>query len=255
MTKIIVSGCFGRLGAEICKLAADETEIVAGVDIIPAEVGLPYPTYGEITQCTVVADVVICCLPPTAEADTLTLLEYCVTKKIPVVMCTTGLSERVEKELVRASEKTAILLSPNMSLGINLLSNMLDRAARLLYDARFDIEIIEKHHNQKLDSPSGTAIMLAETINNALDGKMQFVNDRSREKTKRSRNEIGLHALRGGSIVGEHSVVFAGLDEVVEFTHIAQSRNAFAVGALKAARYIGSKPPRLYSMQDLINDA
>jgi len=152
-----------------------------------------------------------------------------------------------------ASEKVAILQSPNMSLGINLLSNMLSRATKLLYDANFDVEIVEKHHNQKLDAPSGTALMLANTVNQALGGEMRIVNDRSNAHTKRERNEIGLHVLRGGSIVGEHSVVFAGLDEVIEFTHIAQSRDAFAVGALRAAEFIKGKPPGMYTMQDLIN--
>ncbi|MCL2839533.1 MAG: 4-hydroxy-tetrahydrodipicolinate reductase [Defluviitaleaceae bacterium] len=256
MTKIIVCGCFGRLGAVICKLAEKEplTEIVAGVDITPADGGLTFPTYGEISQCTIDGDVIVCCLPPTADADILALIAFSVAKKIPLVMCTTALSSQAEDELQSAKTKTAILRSPNMSLGINLLSNMMSKAARLLYNARFDIEIIEKHHNQKLDAPSGTAVMLAETINAALGGEMKMVNDRSCEKATRDRNEIGLHALRGGSIVGEHSVVFAGLDEVVEFTHIAQSRDAFAVGTLKAAIYIKNKPAGMYSMQDLIND-
>ena len=256
MTRIIVCGCFGRLGAVICKLSAAEPsiEVAAGVDIVPAARGLAFPVYGEISQCATPADVIINCMPPTAEADTYSLLKYVTANNLALVMCTTGLSDGIEKELITASEKVAVLRAPNMSLGINLLANMLDRAARLLYDAHFDIEIIEKHHNQKLDSPSGTAIMLAETVNTALGGQMKMVNDRSREKTTRARNEIGLHALRGGSIVGEHSVVFAGFDEVVEFTHIAQSRDAFAVGALKAAKYIHGKPSGLYTMQDLIND-
>ncbi|MCL2217598.1 MAG: 4-hydroxy-tetrahydrodipicolinate reductase [Defluviitaleaceae bacterium] len=254
MTRIIVCGCLGRLGATICKLAVEEpgVEIAAGIDILSGGESA-FPIYGEISQCNP-ADVVISCLPPTAEAEIVAVLGYCAAKKLPIVMCTTGLSDLVEKMLVTASEASAVLRAPNLSLGINLLANMLNRAARILYDASFDIEIIEKHHNQKLDAPSGTAIMLAETINAALDGQMRMVTDRSREKSKRARNEIGLHALRGGSFVGEHSIVFAGQNETVEFTHIASSRDAFAVGALKAARYISGKPPGLYTMQNLIND-
>jgi len=215
---------------------------------------MAFPVYGDIAQCAMAADVVLDFLPPTAVAETLGVLEFCVSRKIPLVLCTTGMPPEVESEIAAASEKVAVLRSANMSLGINLLSNMLRRASKLLHDAKFDIEIIEKHHNKKLDSPSGTAILLAETINDALDGKMRFVNDRSGVHAKRAHDEIGLHALRGGSIVGEHSVVFAGLDEVIEFTHIAQSRDAFAVGAIKAADFMRGKPPGLYTMQDLIND-
>jgi len=255
MTKIIVCGCFGRMGAVVCKLAAEarNVEVVAGVDILSSGDGLTFPTYGDISGCGMEADAIIDFLPPIAVADTLAIIEHSVKKQVPLVLCTTGLPADVENAVREASEKVAILQSPNMSLGINLLSNMLDRAARLLYDANFDIEIVEKHHNQKLDAPSGTALMLANTVNDALGGKMRLVNDRSQSHAKRGKDEIGLHALRGGSIVGEHNVVFAGLDEVIEFTHIAQSRDAFAVGALKAAEFIKGKPPGLYNMQDLIN--
>jgi len=255
MTKLIVCGCFGRMGKVVCNLAAAtrDMEVVAGVDILSSGDGLTFPTFGDISGCSMNADAIIDFLPPTAVADTMAIVEYSVQNQVPLVLCTTGLSSDVEKVIREASEKVAILQSPNMSLGINLLSNMLGRAAKLLYDADFDIEIVEKHHGQKLDAPSGTALMLANTVNQALGGTMRLVNDRSATHTKRERNEIGLHALRGGSIVGEHSVVFAGLDEVIEFTHIAQSRDAFAVGALKAAKFIKGKLPGLYTMQDLIN--
>ena len=255
MTKIIVCGCFGRMGKVVCSLAhaARNMEVVAGIDILSSGDGLTFPTFGDISSCGMEADAIVDFLPPTAVADTLAIVEYSVKKQVPLVLCTTGLSGDVENAVRTASEKVAILQSPNMSLGINLLSNMLSRATKLLYDANFDIEIVEKHHSQKLDAPSGTALMLANTVNKALGGEMRLVNDRSNAHAKRERNEIGLHALRGGSIVGEHSVVFAGLDEVIEFTHIAQSRDAFAVGALKAAEFIKGKPPGMYTMQDLIN--
>ena len=256
MIKIIVCGCFGRMGTVVCKLAAEsaDMEVVAGVDIVSTGAGLTFPTYSGISECSMDADVIIDFMPPTAVADTLAILEYSVKRRVPLVLCTTGLPTDVEASVKTASKKVAILQSPNMSLGINLLSNMLSRAARLLYDANFDVEIVEKHHNQKLDAPSGTALLLANTVNDALGGNMHIVNDRSQTHAKRSRDEIGVHALRGGSIVGEHSVVFAGLDEVIEFTHIAQSRDAFAVGALKAAKFIQGKSAGLYTMQDLIND-
>ena len=257
MTRIIVCGCFGRMGTVVCRLAAENPglEVVAGIEILEAAGGLPYPVYGNINQCVIPADAVINFLPPTAAiADVLAILDYCVAKSVPLVLCTTGISADVEAAVLAASAKVAILRSANMSLGINLLSNMLQRASRLLYDTGFDIEIIEKHHNQKLDAPSGTALLLADAINDTLGGKMRFVNDRSGSHAKRTRDEIGLHALRGGSIVGEHNVIFAGRDEVIEFAHIAQSREVFAVGALKAAEFVRYKAPGLYTMQDLIND-
>ena len=170
------------------------------------------------------------------------------------MICTTGMSAEVEAAIVKAAEKVAVLRSANMSLGVNLLSALLRRASRLLYDADFDIEITEKHHNQKIDAPSGTALLLADSVNAAMKGKMRYVHDRSQSHKKRDRDELGIHALRGGTIVGEHSVIFAGLDEVVEFTHIAHSRNVFATGALKSAQFLIGKPPGLYSMQDLIDN-
>ena len=255
MTKIILCGCLGKLGSTICRLASSNTtfEITAGVDTQPPSGGLSYPIYTDIIQCQQPADAVICCFPPSAAADIETLLKYCVQRQIPLVLCTTGLPDSILKSVQQAAQEVAVFQSANMSLGVNLLTNILSRAAKLLYDAGFDIELIEKHHNQKLDAPSGTAYLLADAANQALGGKMQYVHDRSQTAAKRNRNEIGIHTLRGGSIVGEHSVVFAGQDEVIELTHIAQSRDVFAVGALRAARFIADKPPGLYDMQDLIN--
>jgi len=243
------------MGSAVCRLASEnkEVEIVAGVDVMPPGGGLSYPIYTDITQCQQSADVVICFFPPSAIADIEVLLGYCATKQLPLVLCTTGLPGNILEAVQQASVKAPILVSANLSLGINLLENMLGRATKLLYDAGFDIEIIEKHHNQKLDAPSGTAYLLADAVNQALGNKMQYVHDRSQTRNKRGRNEIGIHALRGGSIVGEHNVVFAGQNEVIELTHIAGSRDVFAVGAISAAQFVKGKPPGLYTMQELIN--
>jgi len=258
-TRIIVCGAFGRMGRAVCQLAAESTdvEVVAGVDILTSHAGLgalSFPAYSSISQVTAQADAIVSFMPPTAIDDTLALLEYGVSHHIPMVICTTGLPALFEQAIADASSKVAILESPNMSLGINLLANMISRAAKLLYDAKFDIEIVEKHHNQKLDSPSGTALMLANTVNDSLGGNMRIVLDRSGAAGKRERDEIGVFALRGGSIVGDHSVIFAGSNEVIEISHSAQSRDTFAVGAIKAAKYLKGKPAGLYNMQNLINE-
>jgi len=255
MTKIIVCGAFGRLGSAVCRLAEanPDVEIVAGVDIVPPSGGLEYPIFSDIKQCQAAADAALCILPPSATVDLEAMLEYCEIRQIPLVLCTTGLPASIFAKVRQTAEKVAVFQSANMSLGINLLANMLSRTAKLLYDVGFDIEIIEKHHNQKLDAPSGTAYLLADAANQALDGQMTYVHDRSQHSKKRSPNEIGIHALRGGTVVGEHNIIFAGQDEVIELTHIAQSRDVFAVGALKAALFIKDKPPGYYGMQDLIN--
>jgi len=243
------------MGNAVCRLAAQspDVEIVAGVDILSHGGGLTYPIYSDISQCQQTADAVICFLPPSSSTDIDALLQYCASKQTPMVLCTTGLPASTLDVMNNACKKVAVFQSANLSLGINLLVNMLGRASKLLYDAGFDIEIIEKHHNQKLDSPSGTAYLLADAANEALGGKMLYIYDRSQTRSKRPRNEIGLHALRGGSIIGEHNIIFAGQDELIELTHIAQSRDAFAAGAISAAKFIKDKPPGLYTMQELID--
>jgi len=250
---IIVVGCFGRLGSVICNMAGQGTQVVAGVDIITPGDALPYPIYTDINACEQPADVVVVCVPPHAAASVLAATEYCETRQIPMVLCTTGLDAATMEAVKKTTQRNAVMISANMALGINLLANLLNKAAKLLYDANFDIEIIERHHNQKLDAPSGTAYLLADAANDALGGNMRYTLDRSSNQHKRERDEIGLHALRGGTITGEHSVVFAGLDEVVELKHIAQSRDVFAVGALKAVLYMKGQPAGLYTMQDMIN--
>lgn len=252
MTKIILNGCLGRMGRVVRALVEEDPscEIVAGIDTASIGAALTFPTYSEFTGCDMPADVVIDFSGIGAMHG---LLQYGVQKHIPLVICTTGLTPEIMSDIREVSREVAVFQSANLSLGINLITNMLNRAAKLLCDANFDVEIIEKHHNRKLDAPSGTALMLADAINRATGGGMDYIYDRTDRREKRGKNELGIHALRGGTIVGEHSVVFAGCDEVVEFTHIAQSREVFAVGAVKAAVFLKGKPPGLYDMQDLIN--
>lgn len=252
MTGIILNGYLGRMGRVVRLLVETDPdcEIVAGVDTAAVGDGLTFPTYHEFTACDRPADAVVDFSGISALHG---LLQFCVEKHIPAVLCTTGFSAEAVSEIQAASEKVAIFKSANMSLGINLITHMLNRAAKLLYDARFDIEIIEKHHSQKLDAPSGTALMLADAVNTAAGGGLNYTYDRTARREKRPQAELGIHSLRGGTVVGEHSVIFAGQDEVIEFTHKAYSREVFAVGALKAAQFIKGKPPGLYDMQNLID--
>jgi len=256
VAKIILLGCFGRMGEATSKLAATmpNVEIVYGTDMVASQEPRSYPTSSSIGSCHTPADAVISFLPPGAADDLSAAIKYCIQKNIPLIICTTGLPQHINQEIANAAAHIAIMHSPNMSLGVNLLASIVQQAAKLLYNAHFDIEIVEKHHNKKIDAPSGTAVMLADTVNTALGGNMQIVSDRSQTQAVRSRNEIGMHAVRGGTIVGEHSIIFAGQDEVVEISHAALSRNVFAAGALEAAKFIAGKVPGMYTMQDLINE-
>lgn len=250
MIKVIMNGCNGKMGqviTGICK-ADPAVEIVAGVDLYDG-IANDYPVFPNISVCDVKADVIIDFSNAQAVDD---LLIYSAEKQIPVVLCTTGLSEEQIARVKETSEKTAILKSANMSLGINTLMELLKQAATILAPAGFDIEIVEKHHNQKLDAPSGTALALADTMNEALDNTYEYKYDRSKERKKREKNEIGISAVRGGSIVGEHEVIFAGLDEVITFEHTAYSRSVFGKGAVEAAKFLAGKGPGLYDMQDVI---
>lgn len=243
-------GCNGRMGQFITRLAEKETdmEIVAGVDV-SNHIQNEYPVFSSIADCDVEADVVI----DFASAKAVdALLDYCVAKKLPCVLCTTGLSEEQLKKVKEASGETAVLKSANMSMGINLLLKLLREAAPVLAAAGFDIEIVEKHHNQKLDAPSGTAVALADAVNGALDNAYEYVYDRSARREVRPQKEIGISAVRGGTIVGDHDVIFAGTDEVITFSHRAYSREVFAKGALLAAKFLAGKPAGYYDMSDVI---
>jgi len=249
MIKILLSGCNGRMGQVITRLSADndELKIVAGYDINNS-IKNDYPVFTNIEDCNVNVDVIIDFSNPNAFES---ILGYAVSRKVPLVLATTGLTPTQRSLLGKASEQIPILSSANMSYGVNLLIDLVKRASKAL-EGSFDIEIIEKHHNQKLDAPSGTALEIANAINSVLDQKQEYVYDRHSKKEKRSKNEIGIHAVRGGTIVGEHSVIFAGNDEIIELKHTAMSREIFAEGALRAAKFLYDKKPGLYNMADLI---
>lgn len=250
MIKAIMHGCNGKMGQVITNLIKEDgnIEIVAGVD---AYTGLSntYPVFQNIEECDVKADVLID-FSNAAAADA--LIDYCVKKELPVVLCTTGLSEEQLLKAEKASEKTAVLRSANMSMGINLLLKILKDAAKVLAPAGFDIELVERHHNQKVDAPSGTALALADSINEELNKEYTYVYDRSKERKKRDSKEIGISAVRGGTIVGDHEVIFAGADEVIEFRHTAYSKTIFGKGAVEAAKFLAGKPAGRYDMSDVI---
>ena len=243
-------GCNGKMGRMITELVKndDGAVIAAGVDTYTG-IANDYPVYESIDQCDTDVDVVID-FSNAGAVDA--LLDYCAEKKIPVVLCTTGLSEEQLEKVRETSEKTAVLKSANMSMGINLLLKLLKDAAKVLGNAGYDIELVERHHNQKLDAPSGTALALADSINEALNGEYHYVYDRSQVRQKRDAKEIGISAVRGGTIVGEHEVIFAGTDEVIEFRHSAYSRNVFAKGAVEAAKFLAGKETGMYDMGDVI---
>ena len=254
MLKIIIIGYMGRLGSAICRLAetTKNIEVAAGVDLAANVHPSTFPTYHDISDCVVGADCIIdCSLAPAVPSA----LSYALKTLSPLVICTTGLSAETIELIDKASHKIPIFRSANMSLGINLMCSLSEKLARILPDAGFDIEIIEKHHNQKLDAPSGTAYMLADAINQAAGGSFEYIYNRSNVHAVRGNKEIGIHALRGGTIIGDHEVVFAGSDEVLEIKHSAASKEVFAVGALKAAQYTASKQPGLYDMRKLIEEA
>lgn len=251
MVKILMYGCCGHMGQVISGLAASdpEVEIVAGVDI--ADKGnTSYPVYTDIRACQENVDVVIDFSSAKA-VDA--LLDYCGEKGFPVVLCTTGLSEEQLARVEETAKKTAVLKSANMSLGINTLLKLIQDAAKVLASAGFDMEIVERHHRLKVDAPSGTALALADSLNEAMGGKYEYVFDRSQKREKRTDSEIGISAVRGGTIVGEHEVIFAGPDEVIEFKHTAYSKAVFGKGALEAAKYLAGKPAGRYDMSDVIN--
>lgn len=250
MIQMIMHGCNGRMGRVVTEMVSKEEqlEIVAGVD---SYTGVPneYPVFENIAQCDVPADVIVDFSNAQAVDG---LLDYCVEKQVPVVLCSTGLSEEQLQRVKETAEKVAVLKSANMSVGINLLLKLLANAAQILGPAGYDIELVERHHNQKVDAPSGTALALADSINDSLQGVYEYVYDRSPVRQKRDAKEIGISAVRGGTIVGEHEVIFAGTDEVIEFKHTAYSRSVFAKGAVEAAKFLAGKEAGFYDMSDVI---
>lgn len=249
MINILLIGCNGRMGKVITGvLSADEAaRVVCGYDINTASSG--YPVYDDLSLVREKADVVIDFSNP-ACLDS--VVDFCAERKIPLVEATTGLSAEQTDKVKALSADVPVFSSANMSLGINLLISLVKKAASIL-EGSFDIEIIEKHHNQKVDAPSGTALMIADGIANTLKGECEYVYDRHSVRKKRDAKEIGIHAVRGGTIVGDHSVIFAGNDEVIEISHSASGKEVFAVGAVKAAKFLVGKKAGLYSMEDLVN--
>ena len=252
MVKMIMHGCNGAMGRTITELVVAQKDIliVAGVDK-NLECKQDYPVYNSLEEVKEEADVIVDFATATAVDH---LLDYCVKKKMPVVLCTTGLSKEQVEKVSETAKKTAVLRSANMSLGINLLLKLVKEAAKTLAFSDFDIEIVEKHHNQKLDAPSGTALALADSINEVLNNEYHYEYDRSKRHEKRDEKEIGISAVRGGSIVGEHDVIFAGKDEVVTFNHTAYSKAIFGKGAIEAAKFLAGKPSGLYNMSDVIDN-
>ena len=250
MVRAIMHGCSGAMGRVITDLVKDDKELViaAGVDISEEGTG-PYPVYKSLDEVKEEADVIIDFSSAKA-ADG--LLDYCARTGMAVVLCTTGLSKEQTQKAEEVSKKAPVLRSANMSLGVNTLLKLLKEAAPVLYPAGFDVEIVEKHHNKKIDAPSGTALALADAVNESLDNTCHYKYDRFSERVPRDPKEIGIQSVRGGTIVGEHDVIFAGTDEVITFTHTAYSKAIFAKGAIQAAKFLGGKPAGLYSMADVI---
>lgn len=250
MVKIIMHGCNGHMGQVISGIVEKDpdAEIVAGIDI--ADQGKnSYPVFTDIDTCQVEADAII---DFSSAKATDKLLEYSAARQIPVVLCSTGLSQEQLAKVEETSRKVAVLKSANMSLGINTLLKLVQDAAKVLAAAGFDMEIVEKHHRLKLDAPSGTALALADSINEAMDNQYHYVYDRSQKREKRDDKEIGISAVRGGTIVGEHEIIFAGQDEVIEFKHTAYSKAIFGKGAVEAAKFLAGKPAGRYDMSDVI---
>lgn len=251
MIRVIMHGCNGRMGQTITGLLENDTEarIVAGVDRVDCREN-GYPVFTDLKECQVEADVVIDFASAKAVDG---LLDYCVERNLPVVLCTTGLSNEQLLRVEEASKKIPVLKSGNMSLGINTIEKLVAQAAKVLAPAGFDVEIVEKHHNQKLDAPSGTAVMLADSVNEAMDGQYHYVYDRSQVRQVRDTKEIGISAVRGGSIVGDHDVIFAGPDEVITISHRAYSRAIFGNGAVAAAKFLAGKEAGRYNMGHVID--
>ena len=222
-------------------------QIVAGVDKV--NIGQPYPIFSKFSDINVPADIIIDFSHPSLLDS---MLEFALSKNIPLVIATTGYNDAQTKKIKDAAKKIPVFFTFNFSLGVNLICLLAKKAAQVLGDG-FDIEIIEKHHNQKIDAPSGTAIMLGNAINSVFDDKMSYEYDRHSKRSKRTKNEIGMHSIRGGTIVGEHDVIFAGHDEVITVSHSAQSKEVFAVGAVRAAKFLFQKEAGLYDMNDIIS--
>ena len=251
MIKLIISGCNGKMGGVVTKIAAEDEiiETVAGFDI-NTENKNGYEVYDEPSNFKERADVIIDFSHPLMFEKT---IEYAVKTKTPIVVATTGLDENQKKKMYDAAKEIPVFFSANMSVGVNLIIELAQKTAKAL-EEKFDIEIIEKHHHRKIDAPSGTALAIADGINEALESKKEYIYDRHSVRKKRSPSELGIHSVRGGTIVGEHEVIFAGEDEIIEIKHTAMSREIFAQGAITAAKYICGKDAGLYDMKKMLSE-
>lgn len=249
MTRIIITGACGKMGKVIASVVAarDDCEVVAGVDKYNDNTA-SFPVYATLEEVNEDADVVIDFSNPSLLDD---LLTYCKKNNTAVVIATTGYDECEKKKIADAAKECPVFFTYNMSLGINLLANLAKKAVNVLGND-FDIEIVEQHHNQKIDAPSGTALMLADAISEEFDKPMKYEYDRHSKREKRTKDEIGIHAIRGGTIVGEHEIIFAGRDENITLSHSARSKEVFAVGAVNAAVFMNGKPAGMYDMGELV---
>ena len=250
MVNIVLCGALGKMGRVLANIIAarDDCRVCAGIDI--GEGQADFPIVKKPQELAERPDVIIDFSHPSVLSD---LLEYCLTNNVALVAATTGYTDEDIAKIKSAAEQIPVFFTWNMSLGINLLSTLAKTAAKIL-GGQFDIEIVEKHHNQKLDAPSGTALMLANAINEVLDEPKSYIYDRHSQRKKRSENEIGIHSIRGGTIVGEHEIIFAGRDEVITLSHQAASKEVFAVGAVNAAVYLSKMGAGIYDMSDLMKD-
>lgn len=250
MKRIILCGALGKMGRTIAQIVCerDDCEIVAGVDV--GDGSAAFPVYSAPSKVTDEADVLIDFSHPSALGG---ILEFAVAKNMPVVLATTGYAPEQIALIHRAAERIPVFFSANMSLGVNLLSELAKIAARVL-GSSFDIEIVEMHHNRKIDAPSGTALMLADAISSVLPEKPEYIYDRHDRHERRSKREIGLSAVRGGTIVGEHDILFCGTDEVLKLSHSAGSKAVFASGAVNAAVFMADQSAGLYTMHDLVKE-
>ncbi len=247
-TKILLCGACGKMGGNVLDLLkSDENAIaVCGVDLYPREIGIPvYKSFAEVKET---ADVIIDFSSPVGLTER---LEYAKTHGMGIVLASTGLTKEDLATVASYSKEVAIFKTANLSLGVNLMQALIKTAAEVLGDS-YDVEIIERHHNLKKDAPSGTALMLADTLNEAFNGEKTYVNGRDGIVGARTKKEIGLHAVRGGTIVGEHEVMFAGEDEIITISHSARSKRVFAVGAIRAAKFLKAKAGGTYEMKDLL---
>lgn len=248
--RIILCGACGKMGGNVLSLLENDAEAkaVCGVDLFPREIGIPvYTSFADIRED---ADVIIDFSSPTGLKER---LDYAKEKKLGIVLAATGFSKEDLDMVAEYSKDVAIFKTANLSLGINLMQALCKTAAEVLGD-NFDVEIVEKHHNLKKDAPSGTALMLADTVNEVFEGQKRYVNGRSGIVGAREKNEIGIHAVRGGTIVGEHEVIFAGEDEIITVSHSARSKRVFAAGAIRAAKYLPRKAAGLYEMKHLLSE-